>query len=242
MFQNIQEEVENQTKEETKKETKTRKDILTNVISKKYILLYIITFMVSCIGLGQEVSPFALAMIVAVISNEIPVVAILAIGLVGNIIGCGAGSILYYVITLLIFFASFFIIEPKYNDESRNEKVKLGGRIFVASLTVGIVKTLISGFLIYDLLVAVVNSMLIYILYKVFVNSITVITNFNENNGSRCTINSSCMCNRRFCNIRIFCKKYNSNIYSFSTRLEKWNVSWNNCRGNDRCNTRDNNW
>ena len=181
MFQNIQEEVENQTKEETKKETKTRKDILTNVISKKYILLYIITFMVSCIGLGQEVSPFALAMIVAVISNEIPVVAILAIGLVGNIIGCGAGSILYYVITLLIFFASFFIIEPKYNDESRNEKVKLGGRIFVASLTVGIVKTLISGFLIYDLLVAVVNSMLIYILYKVFVNSITVITNVNEN-------------------------------------------------------------
>lgn len=176
MFQNIQEEVETSTKEETK----TKRNILTNVLSKKYILLYIITFMVSTIGLGQAVSPFALAMVVAIISNEIPIVAVLVISLIGNIIGCGGSSILYYVITLLIFFASFFIVEPKYNDENRNEKIKLGSRIFVSSLIVGIVKVLISGFLLYDFLVAIVNSMLIFVLYKIFVNSIEVITNFNQ--------------------------------------------------------------
>ena len=176
MFQNIQEEVEASTKEETK----TKRNILTNVLSKKYILLYIITFMVSTIGLGQTVSPFALAMVVAIISNEIPIVAVLVISLIGNIIGCGGSSILYYVITLLIFFASFFVVEPKYNDENRNEKIKLGSRIFVSSLIVGIVKVLISGFLLYDFLVAIVNSMLIFVLYKIFVNSIEVITNFNQ--------------------------------------------------------------
>ena len=176
MFQNIQEEVEASTKEETK----TKRNILTNVLSKKYILLYIVTFMVSTIGLGQTVSPFALAMVVAIISNEIPIVAVLVISLIGNIIGCGGSSILYYVITLLIFFASFFVVEPKYNDENRNEKIKLGSRIFVSSLIVGIVKVLISGFLLYDFLVAIVNSMLIFVLYKIFVNSIEVITNFNQ--------------------------------------------------------------
>ncbi len=176
MFQNIQEEIRNQTKEETNE----RKNILTNVISKKYIILYIITFMVSTIGMGQAVSPFALAMVVAILANEIPIVLTLAISLIGNIVGCGVGSILTYIITMLIFFASFFAIEPKYNDESRNEKIKLGSRIFWASLIVGVVKVMISGFLLYDLLVAITMSMLTYILYKVFTNSISVLVNFGE--------------------------------------------------------------
>lgn len=176
MFQNIQEDRESSTKEETTK----KKNILTNAISKKYIILYIITFMVSTIGIGQTVSPASLAIIVAMGANEIPIVIALVLGLVGNIIGCGAGSIIPYIITMLIFFASFFVREPKYNEESRNEKIKLGRRIFTASLIVGIVKVLISGFLIYDFLVAITMSMITFILYKVFVNGISVIINFNE--------------------------------------------------------------
>ena len=65
MFQNIQEDRESSTKEETTK----KKNILTNAISKKYIILYIITFMVSTIGIGQEVSPAILAIIVAMGAN-----------------------------------------------------------------------------------------------------------------------------------------------------------------------------
>ena len=117
MFQNIQAETNNYTKEETV----AKRNILTNVISRKYILLYIITFLVSTIGMGQAVSPFSLAMLVAVIANEIPIIAMLVVGLIGNIVGCGVGSILPYILTMLVFFASFFAISPKYNDESRNE-------------------------------------------------------------------------------------------------------------------------
>ena len=176
MFQNIQEENQNSTKEETTK----KRSILTNAISKKYIVLYIITLMVSTIGLGQALSPASLAMVVAVGANEIPIVVVLVLGLIGNIIGCGWSSILPYIITILVFFFSFFIREPKYNEESRNEKIKLGRRIFIASLIVGILKTIISGFLLYDLFVVIAMSMLTYILYKIFVNSITVIIEFTE--------------------------------------------------------------
>lgn len=176
MFQNIQEEKQNSTKEETTK----KRSILTNAISKKYIVLYIITLMVSTIGLGQTLSPSSLAMVVAVGANEVPIIIVLVLGLIGNIIGCGWSSILQYVITILVFFSSFFIREPKYNEESRNEKIKLGRRIFIASLIVGIVRTMISGFLFYDLFVAIAMSMLTFILYKIFVNSITVILEFNE--------------------------------------------------------------
>lgn len=176
MFQNIQEEKQDITKEETTK----KRNILTNAISKKYILLYIITLMVSTISLGQTLSPASLAMVVAVGANEIPIIIVLLLGLIGNIIGCGWSSILSYIITVLIFFASFFIREPKYNEESRNEKIKLGKRIFIASLIVGIIKAIISGFLLYDIFVAIVMSMLTFILYKIFVNSITVILNFTK--------------------------------------------------------------
>lgn len=176
MFQNIQEE----TKDQTKEETRLKKSILANVISKKYILLYIITFMVSTISIGQSVSPCSLAICAAVIANEIPVIMILIISLIGNIVGCGAGSVIPFILTMLIFFAGFFVTELKYNDENRNEKIKLGTRILVASLIVGIVKLFISGFLIYDLFVTITTSILIYVLYKVFTNSITVLVNFRE--------------------------------------------------------------
>ena len=176
MFQNLQEDVQNNTKEETKK----KKSILANAISKKYIVLYIITLMVSTIGLGQVVSPASLAMVVAIGANEIPIIIALFLGLIGNIIGCGWGSVLPYIIIVLIFFSSFFIREPKYNEESKNEKIKLGRRIFIASFIVGFVRTLITGFLLYDLFVAISMSMLTFILYKIFVNAITLILEFTD--------------------------------------------------------------
>ena len=176
MFQNIQEDIETNTKEETSK----KKNILTNSLSKKYIVLYILSLMVSTISLGNSFSPASLAIVTAIGANEIPIIIVLILGLIGNIIGCGLGSIPLYIITMLIFFASFFVIEPKYNDESRNEKVKFGKRIFTSSLIVGLTKVVISGFLIYDFLVAITMSMLTFILYKIFVNSITVVLEFKE--------------------------------------------------------------
>ena len=174
MFQNISE------TEKTKDDIANPKNILANVISKKYIILYIITFMVSQVTMGYGVSPFSLAIVAASVSNEIPVIAITILALLGNIVSLGIGGITNFIITLLIFFASFFIKEPRYNDSSRNEKAMLSKRIFFANLIVNIIKVLITQFLIYDLLVAITMSIIVVIFYKIFANALSIIINYNE--------------------------------------------------------------
>lgn len=174
MFQNIQDETIKKTKDETKV------NILTNAISKKYILLYIVTLMVSMIGMGQEIAPFSLAIVAACISNEVAIAAILVIALIGNAIGIGASSVLNYILTILVFFASFFLAEPKYNEESRNEKVKLALRVFLASLIINAGKVIITDFTLYDILVAVTFSITTTIFYKIFVNSIVVLKDYDR--------------------------------------------------------------
>ena len=145
MFQNINE------TEKTKEEVANPKNIFANVISKKYIILYIVTFMISMVTMGYDSSPFCLAIIGAAISNEIPIIAITVISLIANSVSTGLSGTLTSIITLLIFFTSFFIKEPKYNDITRNEKVMLAKRVFFASLAVNIVKLFINQFLVYDL-------------------------------------------------------------------------------------------
>ena len=173
VFQNINE-------TEKTKEENGKKNILANVISKKYIILYIVTLMVSMVNMGYSVSPFSLAIICASIANEIPIIAVIILALIGNGIATGINGSITLIVTLLIFFASFLIKEPKYNDISRNEKVMLSKIIFFSSLIVSIVKILMKQFLIYDLLMAISMSMVIVIFYKIFANSLTVITNYNE--------------------------------------------------------------
>ena len=174
MFQNINE------TEKTKEEIGSKKSILANVISKKYIILYIVTIMVSMVNMNYSMSPFSLAIIAACISNEIPIIAVTILAFIGNAIFSGVNGSISFIVTLLIFFASFFIKEPKYNDSSRNEKVMLSKRIFFSSLIVSVVKIFIKQFLLYDLLLAISMSILIVIFYKIFANSLAVITSYNE--------------------------------------------------------------
>ena len=176
MFRNIQDKMFRNTKEEAKKKT----SILANVFSKKYILLYIVTFMASTVNMTQEISPFSLAIVAAAAASEIPVVAIILAGLIGNIVGAGGASIPCYIVTLLIFFASFLIKEPRYNEIDKNEKTKLGRRLVIASLLVNIIKVFMSGFMLYDLLLAITFTIITFVFYKIFVNSLIVLVDFNE--------------------------------------------------------------
>lgn len=174
MFQNITE------TENTKETLANPKNILANVISKKYIIVYIVTFMISQVSMGYAVSPFSIAIIAASVSNEIPIIGIIVLSLIGNAISTGVSGTINLTITLLIFLASFFIKEPKYNDSSKNEKIILTKRIFFSSLIVSIIKVLINNVLIYDILVALCMSIIVAIFYKVFTNSMTVLINYNE--------------------------------------------------------------
>lgn len=176
MFQNIKDKMFKNTKEETER----KETILTNVISKKYILLYIVTFMASTVTMGQDVSPFSLALVTAAAASEIPVIAIIVMALIGNIVGAGASSIASFIVTLLLFFASFLVKEPRYNDEEKNEKIKLGRRLVISSLLVNIIKVFISGFMLYDLFAQISVTIITFIFYKVFANSIVALVDFGE--------------------------------------------------------------
>lgn len=174
MFQNLTE------TENTKETLANPKNILANVLSKKYIILYIVTFMLSQVSMGYDISPFSIAIIAAGVSSEIPIIGVILVSLIGNTISTGFKGTVSFIIILLLFFASFLIKEPKYNDPERNEKLLLSRRIFFASIIVSLIKVFINQVLIYDILTAICMSIIIVIFYKVFSNSLSVITNYNE--------------------------------------------------------------
>ena len=163
MFQNLNE------TEKTNENIGKTKNIFANVISKKYIIIYIMTFMISMVNMKFNISPFCLSIITAAVAYEIPVIGIILFAFIGNTISCGINGIINFIITILIFFVSFFIKEPKYNDSNRNEKRLLSKRIFFASLVVNVVKLFINQFLIYDLLVALTFSIIVVVFYNLYI-------------------------------------------------------------------------
>ena len=177
MFQNIQKDVNNGYE---KTNTEKRK-IITNIFTKNNIALYIITIMISSIGIGQDTSIFSLSIIAACLANNIPVIGITICGLIGNSIGFGVNGILSYIITLLLLLASMFVVKPIYNEENRNEKIKIGKNLFIATVIVNIVQAILTTFTIYDALASFSSGIIAFVFYKIFVNSIVVMQNIREN-------------------------------------------------------------
>ena len=70
------------------------------------------------------------------------------------------------------------MFKPRYNEKERNEKIKLGKNIFISILLIQIIKFMISGFTIYDMLATITIAMIALVFYKIFVNSIVVIQEF----------------------------------------------------------------
>ena len=130
MFQNIQ-------YEEVGQEENNKIDIINiikNIFTTKNILIYTIAFLVSTIGLGGEVSPFSIALVGASFSAGIPAFGIIIISIIGNIVGFGATGGLNYILTLLMLMITYVIKRPTYNEENKNERVKLGKRLFISVL------------------------------------------------------------------------------------------------------------
>ena len=177
MFQNIQNDVNN----EYPKTGMEKRKIITNIFTKNNIILYIITLMISSIGIGQDTSIFSLSIIAACLANNIPVIGVTICGLIGNAIGFGANGVLSYIITLLLLMVSMFIFKPIYNEENRNEKIKIGKNLFIATVIVNIVQAILTTFTVYDALASVSSGIIAFVFYKIFVNSIVVMQNIREN-------------------------------------------------------------
>lgn len=153
-------------------------NIFSNVFAMKNIVLYIISFMLSMVGLGGEFSVFSISMLGACLASSVPALGIILISLIGNLIKYGVGGTLGYFLTALVLVATLFIVKPVYNEKERNEKIKIGKNIFLSILSIQMVKLAISGFTIYDVLSGITLSIIGLVFYKIFVNSTAVLQDF----------------------------------------------------------------
>lgn len=178
MFQNIEGVAEQEGN--YKKSTIKKVNIFANVFELRNIAIYVISLMISMIGLGGELSPFSISIFAACFANGIPLLGVAIVSAIGNGIKFGVGGLLAYLLTSLVMIATFFIIKPIYNEEGRNEKVKVAKNVFIATILVQLAKTMMAGFTIYDILISITFSIVAVVFYKIFVNSLVVLQDFRE--------------------------------------------------------------
>ena len=157
-----------------------RTEILKNIFSRNNIIIYIITFMISTIGMQQNISPFSIAILGASLSAGVPAIGIVIAGLLGNFVGIGIEGALNYMIMTILLLTVMSLIPPKENDEYKNEQMKISIHILVSAVLVLGIKLFIEQFTIGDLLSYITFAILSVVFYKIFVNSLIVIKEFKE--------------------------------------------------------------
>ena len=177
MFQNIEEYATNFN---NKNKIKDKSNIFSKVFTKENIAIYLVALMLSFVNLNGEFSIFSISILGACISSAIPILGIIMVSFIGNLIKYGIGGGLGYLLTTLVMVATLFIFKPHYNEQERNEKIKVGKNVFISTLLIQVIQFLMSGFTMYDVLSAITVSMIALVFYKIFVNSIVVIEEFYD--------------------------------------------------------------
>lgn len=159
----------------------------TNIIKKNFsipnIIIYVLSFMLSMIGgtnspIFTSISPYGFAITAAGFGARVPAAIICLVTLIGTTIKYGGSGFLFYILTLLIFVALLLIKKP-VEQEEKNEKLKVGTQMAWSVFIVQMIKILFNGFLLYDVLYAMMITIATVALYKVFVNSLVVFKEIN---------------------------------------------------------------
>lgn len=171
MFQNIQ------NNQEQSEQNYSKTIQIKNLFKINDIILYAIAFLISMVGIDEELAPFGLAIFAAACSNRNPVGILYIFILIGTFIGFGIGGVLTFLLTSLLLVAMMLIFRPRIQEE-RNEIQKLGIYLAIATFIVQASKMFFSIFLVYDLVVSIMLAIITYIFYKIFSNSLIVITKY----------------------------------------------------------------
>ncbi len=173
MFQNIN----TYTVQDKKKETVNR---WSEIMKKNNLIMYLISFMLSLVGIGGDFSLFSISILGACFSSSIPLLGVIIVALIGNSIKFGVGGGLEFFLTSLVFFISIFIMKPKYNEDERNEKIKVGKNIFISVFIIQLIKAWLATLTFYDVLLSLTYAIIAIAFYKIFANSIAVVENFGQ--------------------------------------------------------------
>lgn len=180
MFQNINENTIDSVNYKDVRTERKKIDLFTDVFSLKNIPIYVISLMISMVGITGGISPFSVSILAACIVNSIPLLGVVLFSCIGNCISFGISGLLQYILTALVLIVTMFVIRPICNDEDKNESVRLSKNVFIATLIIGLAQLGLSGFTVYDILSIVSFAIIAVVFYKIFVNSIGVIRDFNE--------------------------------------------------------------
>ena len=180
MFQNIAQDYDKYEIQDVEQKNNGKNNFkIKTLLSVQNIILYVVSFLVSMVSFEGGILPFGLAIFAAACSNGIPIAILFVLNGLATLIKFGVNSFLIYLLTGLIFIAAVMIIKPKYTDDNRNEKRKLGLWLFISVVLVQVSKIFFGQvFLVYDLLVAIMSGIITYIFYKIFANSLVVIHEF----------------------------------------------------------------
>ena len=170
MFQNISTDYVEERQTNTKN---LKENFIKQNFSKQLILIYLLSFMVSIVQFGNNMAPFAIAIIAAITANNIPILIPYIITCIGTFIGFGGSGLLTYILTSLVFMALSIFVLPKMNDKT--EQKSLMPHLIVSTILVQVVKILFGPILIYDILLAILFTIITSIFYKIFKSSISVI-------------------------------------------------------------------
>ena len=154
--------------------------VIKKIFTKQNVAVYILTFLISMVGLGDEViiAPFGIALVASSISRGIPLVMVYLSSLIGTTIKFGLNGLLIYIVCSLLVLLSVMVTKPKKKIEDANERIKIGGRLAVSVFLVQYIYMIFTNFYFYDLLTSIMISISSYIFYKIFVNSISVINEY----------------------------------------------------------------
>lgn len=185
MFQNVISDFgknQNQAKE-VKFSSDEISDIVKKFFSKRNIIIYVISFMISMISFGGDVTlglaPFGFAILAASASSGIPISIVYIVTLIGSYIGLGKDLTFSYFLTSLVFFVSLIIVKTKKQYDV-NEKIKLGKNVVLSILAVNIVPMIFTSFNFSQIIFSLILSCIAFIFYKIFTNAIGVIYEYGE--------------------------------------------------------------
>lgn len=179
MLQNISKELDYNNAEEVKNKNDLA-EIAKKIFTKQNIAIYLITFLISMVGLGEDnlIAPFGIAFTAACISNGMPLAIVFISSIIGTTMKFGFNGLLMYVVAALIVLLFSVIAKPKRIYDDANEKIRLGARLTISVFLVQFIYILFTGFYMYDFLTAIMVAITSYIFYKIFVNSISVVKEY----------------------------------------------------------------
>ena len=78
--------------------------VIKKIFTKQNVAVYILTFLISMVGLGDEViiAPFGIALVASSISRGIPLVMVYLSSLIGTTIKFGLNGLLIYIVCSFI--------------------------------------------------------------------------------------------------------------------------------------------